>query len=597
MRQGIRHRFGGMCLAAVMLAVAVTPVSSAVQEVAAADDDRCNYDSPVSVRRTANDLMNDRYRLGQHRVVTLPHRLTWREDPLRDRQWRQKFHQLRYVMALMYQTRVTGQPRYRQRAMALVRSWIAANPRGAAASDSAWKDQVTAWRAMTLVCIARMGKRKAWLNQAIARHGAALADPGFYVVVGNHALNQALGLLDVGCYLGRTDWQRLARSRLARYAMASIDSQGVSNEQAIKYDAYVYQRLMPARERLRACGLTVPSGLARVDRIPSFLAQATRPDGHLETIGDSDDVASRVIRGTDSEFTASLGARGTAPARTIALYRRGYAFGRTGWGDCVRAFQDEMFFSLRFGPGLRLHGHDDAGALTYYGNGSQLLVDPGYGDQNSSRWHRYFVSRAAHDAVVAYGLVSRSSAASELRHSRITARAADLLVKIRNYPGVTMRRRVIFSRRLGYLVVEDTMSSAVARRYGQLWHLTEESRPFRAGRRTWTRNDHGNVLIQQLVGSGSSRMHRGETSPIQGWVSRHYGHRAVAPVIEYSASGRQVRFLTLIASFGDGTGKDQPPARASRVVVNRNGYSMDVVVDGVREHVRATAAGVRITDG
>ena len=419
----------------------MTTASAPSQRAAAAGGERCNYDAPVSIQKAANDLMADRYRLGQHPPVKLPHRLTWREDPLGDRQWRQKFHQLRYVMALMYQSQATGQARYRKRGLEIVRSWLAANPRGSAASDSAWKDQVTAWRAMTLVCIARMVKPKAWLNQAIARHGAVLADPGFYVGGGNHALNQSFGLLDVGCYLRRTDWQRLARNRLDRYARASVDDQGVSDEQAIKYDSYVYQRLMRARDHLLDCGLSVPKGFARARRIPSFLAQATRPDGHWESIGDSDDTASVPIRGTDSEFTATLGELGTKPSRTIAIYRRGYAFGRTGWGDRGRDFEDEMFFSLQFGRGLRRHGHDDAGALTYFGNGSQLLVDPGYGDQNSSRWHQYFVSRLAHDAVVVHGQVSSPGMASELRHSRIRDRSVDLAVKIRNYPGVTMRRR------------------------------------------------------------------------------------------------------------------------------------------------------------
>ena len=141
------------------------------------------------------------------------------------------------------------------------------------------------------------------------------------------------------------------------------------------------------------------------------------------------------------------------------------------------------------------------------------------------------------------------------------------------------------------------MSSSSIRSYGQLWHLTEDSRPFTVGRRTWTRNSHGNVLIQQLVAGGNTRMHKGETSPIQGWVSRSYGHRAAAPVIEHSARGRQVRFVTLIASFGDGTGKSRPPVRASNVSLTRDGFSMDVEVEGVREHVRANARGVRITDG
>ena len=106
---------------------------------------------------------------------------------------------------------------------------------------------------------------------------------------GNHALNQSIGLLDVGCYLGRTDWQGIAARRIDAFVTRAIDRQGVSEEQATKYDRYDYERFMLLRDHLLACGLPAPAGFERVERIPDFLAQATRPDGHYETIGDSDD--------------------------------------------------------------------------------------------------------------------------------------------------------------------------------------------------------------------------------------------------------------------------------------------------------------------
>ncbi len=575
----------------------VSPVAAPTPDVVSGTPEECNYDSPISLEQTADDLLRDRYHLAQHRPVTLPHHPRWTEDPLHDRQWRQKFQQLRFVMALMYRWRDTGQVRYRDRGLSLVRSWIRANPRSSPASDSAWKDQVTAWRAMTLVCIAEMVPGLPWLERAIRLHGAVLADRRFYVVAGNHALNQSLGLLDVGCHVGRVDWQRLARRRIDRFLARAIDSQGVSDEQAIKYDRYDYDRFIVVRDHLQRCGLPVPAAFHRVERIPDFLAQATRPDGHYETIGDSDDRRGAAIAATPTTFTASAGLRGEPPIETVALFHRGYAFGRTGWGSQQRAFEEEMFFSLRYGPGLRHHGHDDSGGLTFFGNGAQLLVDPGYGDQNSSIWHRYFVSRAAHNVVVAPGLVSVAGRASHLRHSSIEPRSVDLDVQVRVYPGVTLHRRVIFSRQLGYLIVEDTISSATARQWRQLWHLTEDARPLVDGRRTWTRRAHGNLLIQQLIGGGTTRVRTGETDPIQGWISRSYGQRSAAPVIEGTRSGREVRYLTLLAPFGSGTGSARPPVRVGDILLTPHGFSLTIDIQGARETVRATAHSLRITDG
>jgi hypothetical protein len=594
MRRGSRLIAIGVSVVLVTIAGPVMPVTSLVGVAQAAE--RCNYDSPVSLQRTADDLLADIYHLGQHPAVKLPHDLTWREDPLGDRQWRQKLQMLRYVVALMYQWQATDDDRYRDRGIELMRSWIAANPYGSAASSSAWKDQVTAWRAMTMVCVAGLLPEKGWLEQAIADHGAILADPAFYVGGGNHALNQAIGLLDVGCYLGRTDWQRLAVRRIDRFIGRTIDTQGVSDEQAVKYDRYDYDRLMLARDHLLDCGLPAPANFHRVERIPVFLAQATRPDGRMETIGDSDDLRSRPIDGTPLEYAATFGERGTVPGQTVSLFDRGYAFGRTGWGDGARAFRDEIQFSLRYAAALLRHGHADAGGLTMSGNGAQLLVDPGYGDQNSSIWHRYFVSRAAHNLVTVDGVAAVTSRGGRLLRSKIRQRSVDLKVVIRSYPGVTLQRRVVFSRRMGYLIVEDTVISDTPRTSRQLWHLTEDARPKVDGSRTWTRRDRGNLFVRQLVGGGTTSVKAGRTSPIQGWISRSYGQREPAPVIEHRATGTRVRFLTLLAPFVEGTGSDRPPVGVIGLDKSATGFRMVVDIDGVRELVVATGTNVRITD-
>jgi hypothetical protein len=156
MRQGLGRRAMLACVAALALTGSPMAAAGPVGNVAAVADERCNFDSPLPLAQTADDLMLDRYHLGPHPAVTLPHALAWTEDPLGDRQWRQKLQQLRFVMALMYRWQGTGDAAYRDRAIELVRSWVAANPRSHPASPSAWKDQVTAWRAMTLVCMAGM---------------------------------------------------------------------------------------------------------------------------------------------------------------------------------------------------------------------------------------------------------------------------------------------------------------------------------------------------------------------------------------------------------------------------------------------------------
>src|SRR5439155_8616962 len=54
-----------------------------------------------------------------------------------------------------------------------------------------------------------------------------------------------------------------------------------------------------------------------------------------------------------------------------------------------------------------------------------------------------------------------------------------------------------------------------------------------------------NAWIVRLA-DGASSIVRGSTDPMQGWVSFDYGHLLPAPVVDTTASGTHVRFLTLI---------------------------------------------------
>ena len=551
----------------------------------------CETDSPLSVKVTADELLLDRYHLGNHPVAVLPHVLTWSEDPFSDRNWVEKLHMMRYLMALMYQWKASSDQAYLDRALQLVRSWIARNPLDDPPSEFSWGDHSTAWRAMTMVCMAQLLPTLDWLDAAITQHGEVLAQPSFYKVNGNHALNQDIGLLDVGCYLGRTDWEQLAAARIDDYITRSIDEQGVSAEQAVRYDRYTYFRFQAARKHLEWCGYPEPDAFHLVDQMPTFLAQATRPDGYYETIGDSPRSRAAVIRGTDSEYAASQGQEGAPPSKTVRVFRAGYAFGRTGWG-IQRDFADEAFFSLRFGPGTLLgHAHDDGGAVTLYAWGSPLIVDPGFGDYNKTAFRTFFKSRAAHSAVTAGGVTSRPRTASKLIRKTTSTRSLEVVVQVNVYPGVLLRRRVVFSRRLGYLLVEDTMSSAAARTYRQLWHLPEDADPVTTGTMTWSGRARGNVLIRQLIAGGSTRTITGALDPIQGWISHVYGEREPAPVVEYRQNGKQVRFLTLLMPYRRGT----PTAGVRDLHVTRTGFALSVQSGGSRELVSATATGASIT--
>lgn len=538
----------------------------------------------------ADELLANRWQLAIHPTVTLPANRSWTENPLGDNNWQFVDHSLRALHSLFQTYAVTGDERYRNRAVVLIRDWVTDNPRIGSRSPWAWNDHATALRATVLACATTYVPMDAWFLTALRTHGQTLADPGFYVGVGNHALNQSLGLLEIAHVLRRADWKTLAVNRLSTLAARSIDAQGVTNEQAVGYQQYNFGLYSAARQRILALGLTPPASFARVLQMPTFLAHATLPNGEYEMIGDTDRRRATSIPGTFAEFAATQGRTGRVPGDTVALYWAGYLFARTGWG-ATRPYADETFMSLRWGPAQFIHGHADHGSVTLYGAGSRLLVDPGKYTYNRDAYRTFFTGRSAHNVVTVDGVAWNRSAASTLLNQSRDARMVTARVRMTGNAGVTHVRGVTFSRRLGYVLVDDRLSSSSGRVYRQLWHLTEDARPYVQPTHFHTQRARGNVQVRQLIGSGTtSRVVAGQTSPIQGWVAWEFGKRLRAPVVEFRRAGGNVRFLTLLVPSAGA-----PSSSVSQLALTSTGYTVVVSIGGRRERVSVDGATVSIT--
>jgi hypothetical protein len=537
----------------------------------------------IGVTGDADELLEDRWTLAPHPTVTLPRELAWDEDPFEDRNWQFQLHSLRYVRTLLLAWRDSDDPRYRDRAVELMEQWLANNPRGQPPSPFSWDDHATAWRARTMACAASLLGLSDWLREALQLHGRTLAEPDFYLGFGNHALNQNVALLDVGCVLDHRDWMALARDRLEELIVESVDAHGVTNEQAIEYQAYNFAHYSTARDALIGCGLEPPAAFARIDLMPTFLAHATLPNGEYELIGDTGQTAADVVEGTIAEFAATGGVSGPRPTRSTVIYpSSGWAFARTGWGE-DRPFEDEIHTSLRFGPPQFMHGHLDGGSVTLYGYGERLLVDAGKYRYEDTAWRDWFVSREAHNVVVIDGVPFDEDAATPLVAHRTSRRHTDTTVATTGYPGVRHERRVIFSRELGYLIVEDRVVSEAPRRVSQLWHLMDGTGPAIGTSGILTRRDRGNLVIRQLAADPTIRIVAGATDPIQGWISYGYGERIPAPVVEASMVGSDVRYLTLIVP-----GAARPQVRIDALRLTDGGFSLELTIDDRSEYVTAT---------
>ncbi|MFL5681045.1 MAG: heparinase II/III family protein [Chloroflexota bacterium] len=547
---------------------------------------RCR--GPEGALARANGLLVGTWQLATFPPVSIGLDPTWREDPLHDRNWQSKLHSLMPVLDLLEAWVVTGDARYYDRAAFILVDWSEENPRVGSPSEWSWNPLSAGLRGTVYACAAPYFPR-AWMNAALDVHGEALSDPAVYAGEGNYALNQSIGLLEVGAARGRRDWEELAAARINSLIGRSVDAQGVTNEQSPAYGSYNLSRYRVAETRMVELGLPVAPEFSRLDLIPPFLAQATLPNGYLEQLGDTDYAPAPAWTGTDSEYVATAGRAGTRPDSPYALYDAGYLFARTGWGE-DREFEDEVYTSLRFGPAPIIHGHADGTSLTYYGYGSRLLVDPGTYTYNSDAFRTFFKGRTAHNVVSVDGLAWNWAAPTTLVAHASTSTMIDATMTTSGYAGVQQQRHVTFSRNLQYLLVDDRATSTTARTFRQLWHLDDKAGPVLSADGFRTTHQRGNLLVRQLIAGSTTRVVSGATAPIQGWVSYTYGVKVPAPVVEVAKTGTSVRYLTLLVP-AEGT----PAATVSALTVTSTGYAVTVTVGSHAERVVVNGTAASIT--
>ena len=439
---------------------------------------------------------------------------------------------LRYVMALVYQWRASSDSRRtatapwswcdpgsgRIRESAPASPYCLERPRHGVAGDDAG------------VHGAHACPRPPWLDDAIRLHGARpCRSSATTAAPATTRLNQSIGLLDVGCYLERTDWQALAVRRidtLLTFAPSTARASPTSRRPATTATTTTAS-CWPA-STCSMCGLRAAGRIRARRAHPRFLAQATRPDGHYETIGDYGRLPGRApSRARPSEFSASAGARG---ARARPHHRDLTAGIRVRAGPAgVRTapFGDETFFSLRFGPGLlasRSRRRRCADPVRLRVASSWSI--PGYGDQNSSIWRPYFVSRAAHN-VVTVDWLRRSAGNGATACSGATSRhrAAEWLVRVRAYPGVThataghVLAEAGLPHRRGHHERERGPDATAS--CGTSPRMPSQSTD---GARTMTRRDRGNLLIGSSSAAAPRRIVTGRTVAHPGLVlGRSYG--------------------------------------------------------------------------
>ncbi|MBV9451296.1 MAG: heparinase II/III family protein [Streptosporangiaceae bacterium] len=507
-------------------------------------------------KAAADEIMAGKLTISPFPAVTVdPGRdgdINWTQNPFHHPTWQQDFQSGGWIEMLIsgYLAGGPGARAYLARAEAIIRSWLAGVP-------------VSGRDPQTMICLSEGFPGQAWIADQIDASVNYLA--AHWQGPWNHGLVQDLKLMRIGCAYppgafggDALKWRQTADSQILSSFQPnrlgpSIDPQGVVNEQATGYERFVYDLWQGGVPELAGCGYPLPPGIAaRIAKMPAFLAEATQPDGNLVQIGD-----------TYVEPPPALRAQRLP---LVAVYDAGYVFGRSAWGP------GGTFYSLRFGPGRQVHGHDDHMGLTYYSRGRNLIVNAGHTGYEVSAYRNYLRSPEAASTFISPDAGFRGAAATVLTTSEIGP-ASQFYELSDDASGGPRSRSVYVHQGPGFMLVLDRGSGQ--ENYQQLWHLdpgltvtsvtassatatapataataTSPAIPATALRITRV------PLPGQVIGAGSTTVVTGQTNPYQGWVSRQALQRTPAPVVIMNSTGTgtslSAAMLTLIAATAPG---------------------------------------------
>jgi len=490
--------------------------------------------------------------------------VNWSLNPFNHPTWQQTFQSGSWIEMLVsgYLHGAPSAPDYLARAEAITKSWLAGVPIGN-------RDP------QVLICLSEGFPGQAWIDDQVDASVTWLAT--HWQGPWNHGLVQDLKLMHIACAYPTTafggdalKWRQTAMSQILSSFQPnrlgpSIDTQGAVNEQATGYERFVYDLWQGGVPALKACGYPLPSSImARIAKMPAFLAAATQPDGNLVQIGDT--------------YVEPPPPGLPRPAQLVSVYGGGYIFGRSQWGP------NGTFYSLRFGPGRQVHGHNDHMGVTYYSRGRNLIVNAGHTGYEVSPYRTYLQSPEAASTFIAPGQAFRASAATTLVASTITS--ASQYYQFSDYAFGGPRHRSVYVRSGGatpFMLVLDRSSGAPT--YQQLWHLDPALTVSAlhansavavaaavAGFGATALLIDQVALPGQVIPRGSTTVVKGQVTSshppsYQGWVSHQALQRIPAPVVIITSKGtgasRSTVMLTLVVAVTPGTSVTATAGKAS----------------------------------
>lgn len=489
--------------------------------------------------------------LSPHPEVTIGDPVDWHMNPLGERNWSAQLHMFRWIRPLVTEAKERGNSDAAELIAKYIRSWAESAFPLEGSPRYAWSDMIDAVRTLEFLDAYTVVPEddRDFIGALLYVHGEWLADPK-NLGHSNHAVWQHIALFVLGHVFDKKDWIATSKERISHAFDFEYDDEGINREAAPGYHLYNYILWHDVNDRMIAEGDGIKDLASKLDMARSALIQFTWPDGNLIELGDTGPRShlKKLAGSEDIQYVLTKGAEGKIPAEIFSTYKAGYAFGRSGWGANTKDYQDEFFWSLRYGR-IGVHGHNDIGSFYLGASGQRLLIDAGKYGYISDDNKRHIIGRSAHNTLVVNDAETKEDVDYQVLNKHHTSAFDDIEVQGFPYQGVRHTRRVIYVRGADAVIVLDGATSKKEHDYHLYWHLDPKAAVTHKGRTSHVKVGRARFAVSEIGTRSNSELVKGISSPkMEGWHSPKWGEMEPTPTIKMTKFGSRLRFITVIAS-------------------------------------------------
>lgn len=229
--------------------------------------------------------------------VIFENKINWDYIPGSDREFTWQFNRHRYFIILGQAYRLTGDKKYAENFVRLIKDWIENVPYNKTTKNTMWRSLEVGLRgeywtlAMELFDGAEeICQVKELYKKSLELHGKILMEThSTWSVFGNWGVIQDHGLFDIALALGNETMAKTAIERLEKECTAQILEDGFQREQSPMYHAEVLKSYLDFIIRARKNGFGVPEIIeSQTYKMAMAELKWIKPDSHHPLMGDSD---------------------------------------------------------------------------------------------------------------------------------------------------------------------------------------------------------------------------------------------------------------------------------------------------------------------